>query len=143
MKSHVLGGFSSSERCQRLMMTVMVAVPLPATGAVAGDTGGGGGGGVVVVGESSRTVTTRVWAGGGAAGWESGWMATAAPTPPTVNSIAATRPSSAPPFPNTLLPSPDDDPSRYWFADRPPLSCETFVQMTGPIDGQISMRWHQ
>src|SRR5947209_16922092 len=86
------------------MITVMVADPLPATGAVAGAGEGGRGGGVVVVGDSSSTVTTRLWACGGGCGWESGWMATAAPTPPIVNSSAATRPSAAPPFPNTVLP---------------------------------------
>jgi hypothetical protein len=125
------------------MMTVIVADELP-PGWAAVDAGVGG---VVVVvstggGGASMIVTTRVPVGGGV-GCASGWTATAALTPPAASRTAAARPKSAPPFPNTLPAPSDDDSYEVLVRSSTAVVLRTFVEMTGPIDAQISVRWHQ
>jgi hypothetical protein len=86
---------------------------------------------------------TRVCGCGGGAGLASGWPATAAVTPPAVSSTAATKPKTAPPLPNTPLSSSNDDSYEVLVRPSTAVFLRTFVAMTGPIDGQISVRWHQ
>src|SRR5947207_11321474 len=73
-----------------------------------------------------------------------GCTATAAPTPPAARRTAtAATPRSVPAFPNTLLPSSYDDFYEVLVRSLTAVFLRTFVEITGPIDAQISMRWHQ
>src|SRR5438094_10217173 len=131
------------------MITVIVADALPPASAGAGCGWGGAvvvvvvGSGSTLTGGASMMVTTRVPVCGCGADWPPGWTATAAPTPPAVSTTAAARPKNAPPLPNTVLPPPDDNSYEVLVRSSTAVFLRTFVQMTGPIDGQISVRWHQ